>query len=131
MTEKWYDISPALLTERLKTNLSGGLSKAEAEKRFRKYGANSIYPIPKGPFKMYLHHLLTDFTSVLLLITAILAAIFERYVGSVVMICLLALNISAAVFTYVKAQRVLEDMGKNALPTAKVIRSGKLYIVRQ
>ena len=33
MTEKWYDISPALLTERLKTNLSGGLSKAEAEKR--------------------------------------------------------------------------------------------------
>jgi len=131
MTEKWYDISPALLTERLKTNLSGGLSKAEAEKRFRKYGANSIYPIPKGPFKMYLHHLLTDFTSALLLITAVLAAIFERYVGSVVMICLLFLNIAAAVFTYVKAQRVLEDMGKNALPTAKVIRSGKLYIVRQ
>lgn len=131
MTEKWYDISPELLAEKLKTNFSGGLSAGEAARRYKRYGGNVIYPIPKGPFRLYLKHLLTDFTSITLLVTAVLMAFFQHRTEAVVMICLLFINLGAAVFTYIKAQRVLEGMGRNALPNAKVMRGGRLFMLKQ
>ena len=46
------------------------------------------------------------------------------------LIVILAAYYAGAIFAYVKAQRVLERNGSYALPTAKVMRGGKLYMIR-
>ena len=129
--EKWYGYTVEQLEQKLKTSTAKGLHQRTALLRKRKYGANVIYPIPKGSFYSYLKHIVTDFTSILLILTAIIAAVFENSISSAVIIGILLLNYGLAIFSYVKAQRVLEDMGDFALPSAKVIRDGRVYLIKQ
>ena len=131
MNDKWYDKTVEQIEEKLNTNVRKGLNQKIAFKRKRHFGPNLIYPIPRGSFKSYLKHIVTDFTSILLIITAVIAAVFENSVSSAVIIGILILNYGLAIFSYVKAQRVLEDMGDFALPSAKVIRDGRLYLIKQ
>ena len=131
MNDIWYDKTVEQIEQKLKTSTAKGLHQREAFKRKRKVGANIIYPIPKGSFYSYLKHIVTDFTSILLILTAIIAAVFENNVSSAVIIGILLLNYGLAIFSYVKAQRVLEDMGDFALPSAKVIREGRVYLIKQ
>lgn len=131
MNEKWYDKTVEQIETKLKTNTAKGLPQRVAFKRKSRVGANIIYPIPKGSFRSYIKHIVTDFTSILLIITAIIAAVFENNISSAVIICILLLNYGLAIFSYVKAQRVLESMGNFALPSAKVIRDGRLYLINQ
>lgn len=131
MSEKWYDKTVEQIESKLNTSTGRGLSQKTAFKRKRHFGANIIYPIPKGSFRSYLKHIVTDFTSILLIITAIIAAVFETNINSAVIIGILILNYGLAIFSYVKAQRILESMGDFALPSAKVIRDGRLYLIKQ
>lgn len=131
MNGKWYDQTIEQTEQKLKTNIKKGLSQKVAFKRLKKFGSNIIFPIPKGSFYSYIKHIVTDFTSILLIITAIIAAVFEQSISAAVMIGILILNYSIAIFSYVKAQRILEGMGHFALPLAKVIRDGRLFLVTQ
>ncbi len=130
MKLKWYDKSIPQLCAMLGTDPDVGLTREEALARSKKYGRNEVYPVPRGSFSLYLRHMLTDITALLLVFTAIIAAIFEHLTTSLVLLAILAFYYAAAVFAYVKAQRVLERNGSHALPTAKVMRGGKLFMVR-
>lgn len=131
MTEKWYDFTPEQTEQKLNTSIYSGLSKKTAAGRLRRHGSNVIFPVPKGPFYLYLKHILTDFTSILLVITSLIALMFEQNVSAAILIGILTVNIASAIIIYVKAHRVLEGMVSHALPTAKVMREGKLYMVKQ
>lgn len=130
MSDKWYDHTPQQIAERLGTDMSGGLSRAEADSRLKKNGGNIIYPVPKGAFRAYLGHVMTDSMSILLLLTAVIQAALEHSAAAVALIVCLAVNYIAAVLTYIKAQKVLEDTASGALPVARVMRDGMLYLVR-
>lgn len=131
MADRWYDQTVKQLETKFHINAAAGMSRKAASRALRKKGTNTIFPVPQGSFRTYLRQMLTDFTSILLVITALLSAIFEHESAAVAIIVVLLLNAFAAVFTYVKAQRVLEKMARHALPTAKVIRDGRLYMVKQ
>ncbi|MDD4772039.1 MAG: cation-transporting P-type ATPase [Eubacteriales bacterium] len=131
MTEKWYDYTPEQTESKLKSSLYSGLTRKNAASRLRQHGSNIIYPVSHGPFYVYLKHILTDFTSILLVITALLAMLFEQNISAAVLIGILSVNIISTILTYIKAHRVLEGMMRHALPTAKVMREGKLYMVKQ
>lgn len=131
MTEKWYDFTPEQTEQKLNTSIYSGLSKKTAAGRLRRHGGNVIFPVPKGPFYLYLKHILTDFTSILLVITSLMAFMFEQNVNAAILIGILTGNIASAIIIYIKAHRVLEGMVNHALPTAKVMREGKLYMVKQ
>ncbi|MCR5264459.1 MAG: hypothetical protein K6D94_11325, partial [Clostridiales bacterium] len=130
MSDKWYDHTPQQIAERLGTDMSAGLSRAEADSRLKKNGGNIIYPVPKGAFRAYLGHVMTDSMSILLLVTAAIQAVLENSAAAVALIVCLAINYAAAILTYVKAQRVLEETASGALPVARVMRDGMLYLVR-
>lgn len=130
MSDKWYDHSPQQIAERLGTDISGGLSRAEADSRLKQSGGNIIYPVPKGAFRAYLGHVMTDSMSILLLITAAIQAALEHSAAAVALIICLIINYTASILTYIKAQRVLEDTASGALPVARVMRDGMLYLVR-
>ncbi len=131
MAEKWYDKSIKQTEIRLETDITRGLERDQVSRRRRLYGDNDIYPTPKKSFKTYIAHLLTDYTSLLMLVTLLIAAIFEETENLLIMLLILATYYGIVMFTYVKAQNVLEGMGMSALPNAKVLRGGRLYMVKQ
>ena len=130
MTERWYDKGIRQVETILETDSRTGLKNSEAKRR-RKSGKNDIYKLPRTSFLSYLKHILTDYTAILLLLTVLTAVIFERVYSLLAALVLLVLYYAAVIFSYVKAQRVLEGMAYYALPNAKVMREGKLYMVKQ
>lgn len=131
MAEKWYDKSVKQTETWLKTDSSKGLDRDEVIKRRRLDGNNDIYPTPKKSFLNYLRHLLTDYTSVLLLITLLISAVFDEADNLPVMLLILVTYYAIVIFTYVRSQRIIEGLGTYALPNVKVLREGRLYMVKQ
>lgn len=131
MTEKWYCIPLGELEKKLGTSFSSGLTSGEAKTRITRYGKNEIYNIPTGSLWPNIKRLLTDLTTILLVITALLAAIFNHDTTAWIMIGLVVLNFSAVLLSYYLAQRIFYGMGRNSLPSAKVLRRGTVRVVNQ
>ncbi|MBE6636372.1 MAG: cation-transporting P-type ATPase [Ruminococcaceae bacterium] len=131
MAERWYDKSIKQTEMRLETDANFGLSGDTIRQRRKLDGYNDIYPAPKKNFRAYLAHLLTDYTSLLLLITLLIAAVFHETENLFIMLLILVTYYTIAMVTYVKSQDVLENMGRSALPNAKVMRGGRIFMVKQ
>lgn len=128
---RWYDFTPEEAAAALDSDLTSGLSGAEAKRRLQKQGVNRIFPIPEGDIFTYLKQISLNPLSILLLLTAVLSAFFDSPATSLVMILLLGIGYVSAIFVYNKAQEIFTGMSKFSLPYAKVLRDGQLYIVRQ
>lgn len=131
MAEKWYDKSVKQTETWLKTDSSRGLDREEVIKRRKIDGSNDIYPTQKKSFLNYLRHLLTDYTSVLLLITLLISAVFDEAENLPVMLLILGTYYAIVIFTYVRSQRIIEGLGTYALPNVKVMREGRLMMIKQ
>ncbi|MBQ8398445.1 MAG: cation-transporting P-type ATPase [Clostridia bacterium] len=131
MRHRWHESSAAEVLRILESDPYKGLSGKEAFRRRKDDGKNTIYPVIKAPVRSYLIQVLSDLTAILLLAAALLALIFNRDMSALAMLVLLVANYAISIFSYIKAQRVLEDLGSRSLPTAKVIRSGRLLVISQ
>lgn len=129
MNENWYDRSVEQIEHRFGTDRGAGLSRADVQKARREYGQNNVYPTPTSGFSGYRSHIFFDFASLLLFVAALLASVFGLPEASGAIIILLVINHAASVFTFLKAQRVLEGMAAYSLPTAKIMRDGKLGLI--
>ncbi len=135
MNEKWFSLSVAECEQKLKTNAASGLSRKAARSAwYKEERMNSAAHIlfvrkKKGVGKM-IGEIFADFSLVMLLGLALLSVLFEeKTVGYTVLgICIVNLGISFAY--YYCSQRSMEHMNLYFLPTAKVIRGGRLYRVR-
>lgn len=128
---RWFDLTPDEAAEALGSDLYAGLTAAEAKRRTREQGFNRIFPIPEGNFFTYLRQITFNPLSVLLLLAAILTAFFANPAVSVTLILLLAIGYASTIFVYNKAQQIFAGMSKFSLPYAKVIREGRMFILRQ
>lgn len=128
---RWFDLSPQDAAEALGSDLYAGLTAAEAKRRTRKWGFNRIFPIPEGNFFTYLRQISMNPLSVLLLLTAILSAFFHQFAVSAALVLLLAVGYGSMIFVHNKAQQIFAGMSKFSLPYAKVIRDGRMFILRQ
>ena len=129
MTESWYDRSLEQIEHRFEADRGRGLSREKVVKLRKKYGSNTVYPTEISKFFEYRKKMNTDYASLILLVTAVIAAIFDVPVAAGAIALMVILNHVAAIFTFVKAQRVLEGMEAYSLPTAKVLRDGKLALL--
>ncbi|MBQ8287468.1 MAG: cation-transporting P-type ATPase [Clostridia bacterium] len=128
---RWFDLTPEETAETLGSDLYAGLTAAEAKRRTRRWGFNRIFPIPEGNFTTYLRQITLNPLSVLLLLTAVLSAFFGNAAVSLTLILLLGIGYASLIFVYNKAQRIFAGMSKFSLPYAKVIRDGRMFILRQ
>lgn len=128
---RWFDLSPEEAADVLGSDLYAGLTATEAKRRTRKQGFNRIFPIPEGNFFAYLRQITLNPLSILLLLTAVLTAFFSDPAISLVIILLLGIGYGSAIFVYNKAQQIFAGMSKFSLPYTKVIRDGRLFILRQ
>ena len=122
MKNRWYDCSVDELTEKLDTDKRSGLSSKEALTRLRASGKNIIYPISKASFKSYLKHVVTDLTTILLILTAAAAALFEENISAVVILGILAINSTVSILSFVRSQRILEDAAEFERSVFDIIR---------
>lgn len=131
MIDNWYQMSGDKTAEKLKTSKTDGLTRKAARAALRKYGKNEIYPVSKITFFNVLKAMTLDYTSYLLIATALIAAIFEESVGAWILIILVTLNLIATLLAYAKSQRILEGMDRYTLPVVRVIRDGRLFMIDQ
>lgn len=129
MNEKWFAVSIAQIEKKLKTNAASGLSRKAARSAWYRQPprARTLFVERKKSVGRMLGEILAEPALIILLLAAVFALIFsERELGiTVTAICVV--NIAAAFACYFISQRTMEQMNKYFMPTAKVIRGGRLY----
>lgn len=113
----------AQLETEFRSDCAMGLSEAEARRRLR-HGKNNIWEIKTASPAKYIASSMLDFAAVLLLLTAVAAAFFQRGSEAAVLFVLLALCRTAGAVIYIVSQRIFEKNASAALPRAKVVRGG-------
>ncbi|MBQ8276514.1 MAG: hypothetical protein IJZ02_07845, partial [Clostridia bacterium] len=124
MTKKWYAMSVEAVRQALGSTESG-LTGKEAADRHRAEGDNTVFSLPHTPALTCAAYICSDLSVLLLVLTAIISAIWGENGWAILL--LVALNCGAAIFTYIKARRIIESMAVCAMPRARVLRDGKLF----
>ncbi len=134
MNEKWFSFSIAETEKKLKTNAASGLARKAARSAWYK---NQRTPESSRPLfirknktvaKM-VSEIFADFSLIMLLISAVLAILFDDGTLGMTVIVICSINIGLSLFLYYRSQRTMEHMNLYFVPTAKVIRGGRLYRV--
>ncbi len=125
--DTWYAKSLEQIEKHFSTERGKGLDKAAHAKAKRKFGANNVYQTSQSLTSKKL--IPTDYTALILLAVLLAAAAFDVPLAAGAIVTMLIVNYVTAFFTYFKAQRVLDGMSEYSLPTAKVMRGGKLLLL--
>lgn len=129
MNEKWFYLSITEIEKKLKTNAASGLTRKAARSAwYRTF--HRIQPLfirkNKKAGKM-LTEVFSDFALIILLLAALFALLFAEHEVGITVLSICLLNICLTFIFYLKSQRTMEKMNLYFVPTAKVIRGGKLY----
>ncbi len=130
MNERWYDKTVAQVEEKLNTDINTGLSPSILHSRQKNDEMNIIYPIKHHSFESCLKKIICEPTTLLLAIVALISGLLENNISAWVILSLLAFYVLVSVLTYNKAQKIFEDMSKLSLPTTKVMRGGKMFLIK-
>ncbi len=130
MNERWYDKTVAQVEEKLNTDINTGLSPSILHSRQKNDEMNIIYPIKHYSFESCLKKIIYEPTTLLLVIIALIAGLLEHNNYAWVILSIVAFYVIVAVFTYNKARKIFEDMSKLSLPTTKVMRNGKMFLIK-
>ncbi len=132
MNEKWFSLSITEIEKKLKTNAASGITRKAARSAWYKEHRQSpashrLFIRKRKPVGKMIREVFSDFALVILLLASVFAILFDdRAIGMVVMtVAILSIAISFAF--YLRSQRTMEQINLYFLPTAKVIRGGKLY----
>ena len=131
MNEKWFALNVSQIEKKLKTNAASGMSRKAARSawNFHYQRAGALFVKSKKSSGKMLSEIFSDFALVLLLSAAILCLFFEENYIGVSVLAISVFSVAVSLLYYFKAQRSLENMQTHFMPTAKVIRGGKLYCV--
>lgn len=130
MNERWYDKTVEQIEEKLNTNASTGLSPKVLHSRQKNDSLNEIFPVNYHSFESCFLKVLSEPNVIILFIVAVIAAWLEQSAVSFVIISLIIFNIIVSAFSYRKAYQIFEDMGRLSMPTVKVMRNGKMFLVK-
>ncbi len=127
MNEKWFSCPILEIEKKLNTNAASGLPRKAARYRLKKSGRNDFFYLSETSAAECIKRVFSDSMLLLMVAVDIIAAVFGSVATAITCGVMIALNISAAVFSYIKACRVAESMAEYSQPRVKVIRDGKLF----
>ena len=130
-TRRWYTMPAADVVKHFSTDPDLGLTEKEARSRLRALGENEIFRIPHESFGTYMRRMAVNPLAVLLLVLLALSAFLGQLASFIVIGVTLAASFAIKSVTYVKSNRILENMGQYSLPLATVIRNGKMVSLPQ
>ena len=128
MNEKWFLLPIDEVEKKLKTNAASGLSLKAAKARARK--DEPFFKIRKKSIGILIVDLFVDFFLLLLTLTSFFALFFDgdRIIGGATLL-LIAIELVFVFLLHFRDKRSVESLSALFLPTARVIRGGKLYIL--
>lgn len=131
MNEKWFALSISDIEKKLKTNAATGLSRKAARSAWYKYfpNARTFFIRKRKSVGKMLGETVADFAVIILMLAALFAVFFDELATGVTVLAVCLFSTAVATVLYVRAQRTMEQMTAYFLPTANVIRGGKLYRV--
>ncbi len=129
MIEKWYAKSVDAVADMLGTQTAAGLSPKAARARLREEGENAVFALPHTASLTYAAYVISDVSMLLLVLTAILAAVWGHGSASMLILCVLALHCVGAIFTYIKSRRIFESMAVCTMPRVRVLRGGRVHAI--
>lgn len=122
----WHSLSPEEAVEKLSSDMYKGLSCKEAARRRRACGQNTLWRVKRASVAHTALGEFLDIAAILLIITAVIAALFDRGDEAVVLALILIVSASVRTLMYVFAQRIFEEAARTNLPQATVLRDGKI-----
>ena len=143
--KNWYNLSVEDTVTLLDTNLTNGLTEAQAAERVNKYGYNEL---KQGKKKTFLQKFLAQFKDTMIIIL-ILAAVISGVVGileskepvtsvldflqkisdSFIILLIVIVNAVIGVLQENKAEKSLEALKKLSSPVSKVLRDGQILML--
>ncbi len=111
--------------QHLGSNAAAGLTPKEAAARRRKSGICRLWQVSRASSTQILFGEFLDFAAILLVITAAVAAVFERGEEAAALCMLLVVSALIRTATSITAQRIFEAAAKEYVPRTTVIRGGK------
>lgn len=109
---------------------SEGLTQREAKKRLSKYGYNEIIKRKKiSPIKIFLSQF-NDFIVWVLIAATIISGFMGEKADAITILIIVIMDAVLGFMQEYKTERSLESLKELASPTAKVIRDGKLSVIK-
>ena len=131
-----HNQSRSQVVETLKSDITLGLSQAEAQQRLSQYGENKLREKPK---KTNFQRCLDQFKDAMILILLIAAAISftvaivegnpKEFFEPVLILLIVFINAILGVFQESKAEKALDALKNMSAPHARVIRDGKEMLI--
>lgn len=126
----WYTKNVDDVRRILKTNINLGLTKEEAEARYKKNGPNKLEDKKKENIVIRFMKQFNDFMIIILIFASIISAIMSKiegsndYIDSIIIIAIVVFNAVMGLVQESKAEKSLEALKKMSAPVAKVKRNG-------
>lgn len=114
----------------LDTDIYKGLAEREVVRRRRRAGKNAIWHVKHVSATEYALKNLGDLTGLVLLAAAVTASVFNVSAAAPALCVILLLGIFLRVASYIKARTILERISVEEIPSASVIRGGRVLSVR-
>ena len=135
MEEKWFNMSVKKTIQKLETDSEKGLSSDEVAKRYETYGRNELKAKEKKSLLSKFLDQFKDFMIIVLIIAAIISGIVginqgEGIADTCIILIVVVVNAIIGVAQENKAEKSLEALQKLSSHVAKVIRDGKLIVVK-
>lgn len=109
--------------------VSSGLTKAEANRRLKKYGLNILQRKNSiSPIKIFLSQF-NDFIVWVLIGATLISGVIGEKADAITILIIIIMNAILGFFQEFKTERSLEALKKMAAPTTKVIRDGTMQVV--
>ena len=122
----WHQLDCAAVLRELRTDAAAGLSEAEATRRLAEHGRNELVGSGvKSPW-LILWEQLTALMVIILIIAAILSALFSDYKDAIAIGAIVILNAILGFSQEYRAEKAMAALKKLAVPSVKVRRDGEV-----
>ncbi len=125
MGELWHTLSVKDVFQKLKTS-EKGLSEDEASLRLKEYGLNQIRETRKRKPLMIFLEQFSSFLVYILIIAAVISALINHWIDFFAILAIILLNTILGFFQQYRAERAIENLKHILVPSARVVRGGKI-----
>ena len=134
MIQNFYDMSVDAVTDFLKTNLSKGLSSAEAAERLKRDGYNEFRKVKHPSLLAKFVAQFKSFMIIVLLISAVISGVVgymngEGVTDAFIILAIVIINALIGVFQENKAEKSLDALERMSAPQCKVRRDGDVKVI--
>nr|WP_255679624.1 calcium-translocating P-type ATPase, SERCA-type [Brevibacillus humidisoli] len=128
-TKPWHLVTAEETAGRLGTDLTGGLSAAEVQKRQERFGPNQLTEAGQIPLMLLFIHQFKDFMVGILLAATVISFFLGEYLDAITIIAIIILNGVLGFIQEARAERSLQALKELASPMARVIRDGEQEMI--